>query len=508
MADQKNPSNKEDDGNAAKVRIFEELQGQISTEKEIVRTLSHQLQEILNSRSWKITAPMRYCAKQFSELRQIFTKRLTPKGRVQDFSRQEKAALSGNTPPLNKEDTKRPSYNQRQESHINQFLNRPTAQIIFPHHNQPLVSIVIPTFNRAALLLETLSALVMNTDIPYEVIVVDDCSSDNTPALLDKTHNISIVRNQKNQDFIVSCNLGAQQARGTYVLFLNNDVRVTSGWLRKLVETVQINEDCLAVGPKIVQPDGYLQECGSILWPDGTTCGYGRGDYPYLPQYNFVREVDFCSGACLLVDRVLFERLGGFDELYRPAYYEEADLGFAVRKAGYKVLVQPAATVCHLEFGTNSTRRALSLMDINRKKFRSKWADELSKQALKNDILGGRDRRRMGERALILIKSLLPQAEGMGENRQTRFIDSLVKKGFLITVVPTDEKRQEPAAQIIDHVQQNGIEIFYGGLYNVNELLQSRYGFYNKIFLLDSGLSSQYSRLLRRSFPQAEIIDS
>ncbi|MGH9269369.1 MAG: glycosyltransferase family 2 protein, partial [Acidimicrobiales bacterium] len=210
-----------------------------------------------------------------------------------------------------------------------------------PRFREPEVSIIIPVHNRCRDTYGCLLSVMSNTaGVRYEVIVVDDASSDGTNALFSRCTNLRLVTNPANLGFVHSCNAGAAAARGRYLLFLNNDTHVQQGWLTALLRPMLADPSVGVVGAKLLYPDGKLQEAGAIIWRDGSGWNYGRNQEPGRPEYNYVREVDYCSGACLMVRRELFEQAGGFDARYAPAYYEDADLAFTARKLGYKVLYQ------------------------------------------------------------------------------------------------------------------------------------------------------------------------
>jgi GT2 family glycosyltransferase/SAM-dependent methyltransferase len=252
----------------------------------------------------------------------------------------------------------------------------------FTDVEQPLVSIVIPVYNHVEYTVCCLASILRHVpQCSFEVIIVDDGSHDETPNILQDVQNIRYCRNETNVGFLRSCNKGATLARGQYLLFLNNDTQVLEGWLDELVNTFQEQSDVGLVGSKLLYPNGVLQEAGAIIKPDGSAELVGLNGDPDRPEYNVVREVDYCSGACLLIKTELFKTLGGFDDIYAPCYCEDSDLAFRVRKMGKRVFYQPRSVVVHhLSVSTNDSSHAkMPLVVRNVDTFVQRWSDELKK---------------------------------------------------------------------------------------------------------------------------------
>ncbi len=265
------------------------------------------------------------------------------------------------------------------------YDGKPHVELLaFPPCDNPVVSIIIPAFNQWDYTISCLRSIRANTErIAYEVIVADDGSTDETGNILDHVANIKLVRNERNLQFLQSCNNAARHAAGRYILFLNNDTNVQKDWLLHLLAPAEVDETVGIVGPKLVYPDGRLQEAGGIVWRDGSAWNYGWFDDPEKPAYNFGREVDYVSGACLLVRRDLWEKAGGFDERFAPAYYEDTDLAFQARKLGYRVMYQPESVVVHFEgvsSGTDINAGIKCHQKINKHKFVGKWRRVLVKE--------------------------------------------------------------------------------------------------------------------------------
>jgi len=243
---------------------------------------------------------------------------------------------------------------------------------------------VVPAYNGFDLTHACLSSIAeIGAGLSFEVIVVDDGSSDNTCDLKRLVEGATIIRSQENHGFVSACNTGSETARGEFLVFLNNDTRVTSGWLDSLVEPLVSDATVGLVGAKLIYPDGRLQEAGGIVFRDGSAWNYGRWDDPRDGRYDFMRAVDYCSGASLAIRRDLYFQLGRFDDRFSPGFYEDCDLAFRVRSSGRRVVFQPRSVVVHLEGATTGRDTGTGLrryQTIHRSTFASLWAEALEHQ--------------------------------------------------------------------------------------------------------------------------------
>lgn len=352
---------------------------------------------------------------------------------------------------------------------LSSFLE--SGRLTFTASTQPLVSAIVVVWNRAELTLKCLEALAAQTNIELEVIIVDNASSDETVGLLARLTGVTVVRNHANVGFTVGANLGAKSARGELLLFLNNDAVLEQDAVRELADTARRSSTTGAVGGKLVFPDGRLQEAGSIVWSDGSCDAYGRGGDPSAPEVNFERRVDFCSGAMLLTRRAIFESLGGFDERYRPAYYEDADYCARLWSAGFPVVYQPKAVAVHAEFGSAaSAEAAVDLQRARRPIFVSRHNRWLSSQSARADgwLMARSHPHR--QPSMLLIEDAEPDpAAGAGFPRSAALVDALRDLGFLVTIYATDQYTpRRPGARL------SAVEVIPGGPQGLRAFLSSR----------------------------------
>jgi O-antigen biosynthesis protein len=329
----------------------------------------------------------------------------------------------------------------------------------------PLVSIVIPVHNKYAYTLACLQSISAHLDHfnQFEIIVVDDASSDETVIDLVKILGIQVIQNAQNLGFIRSCNRGAADAKGQFLCFLNNDTEVLAGWLEQLVTPAIDNPQVGAVGAKLLYPDGTLQEAGGIIWQNASGWNYGRSHNPQEPDYNYPRPVDYCSGACLLVRKTLFETLGGFSEEFLPAYYEDTDLCFQIRGLGYQVIYQPQAQIIHHEgisSGTSLTQGIKKYQQINAKTFQQKWQIDLQNYYPVLDKHVELASRRLRKQPIILfIDSYVPlYDQESGSCRVFHIVRLLRNLGYTVIFFPDDGYATEPYTS---EIQAFGVEVAY-----------------------------------------------
>ena len=342
------------------------------------------------------------------------------------------------------------------------------AHLEVPQWADPQVSIVIPVYNQFEYTYYCIKSIAENSgNISYEILIADDCSSDLTQQLDTIISGVKVIRNQKNLRFLRNCNHAARFAKGRYILFLNNDTQVQKDWLTPLVELIERDEKNGMVGSKLVYPDGRLQEAGGILWKDGSAWNYGNRSDPDAPEYNYVKEVDYISGAAIMIRRTLWEEIGGFDEQFAPAYCEDSDLAFEVRKHGYRVLYQPLSVVVHFEGvsnGTDTSSGQKAYQVINQKKFFEKWKDVLEREHFENAYRPFVARERgQGKKFLLMVDHYVPQFDkDAGSRTVFQYIQLFASRGYHVKFIGDNFFPHQPYTQVL---QQMGVEVLYGPYY-------------------------------------------
>lgn len=313
------------------------------------------------------------------------------------------------------------------------------GRLVLPTSEAPVVSIVMVLFNQAELTFECLRSLTQALDLPSEIILIDNASCDLTGELLDRVDGAKVTRNLENLHFLRGVNAAAGLARGRHLLLLNNDARLEAGSIAAAAARLDAEPDLGAVGGRIILLDGSLQEAGSIIWNDGSCEGYGRGQDPWAPEFQFQRDVDYCSGAFLMLPCSLFNRLGRFDMAFAPAYYEETDLCMRIRQAGLRIGYEPKVRLSHFEFGSSaSSQSALELQAAHHGIFRERHASVLQQDHRGPGSSSLRARMRGTHRGRVLIvDDQIPYPElGAGYPRALDLVRAAASEGWFVTFYP------------------------------------------------------------------------
>jgi GT2 family glycosyltransferase/glycosyltransferase involved in cell wall biosynthesis len=472
--------------------------------------LREERERIIASLSWRITRPLRYAKRKLVALRMRLRYAL---GRLHAIQHRTRGSFAsrGFIGTL-----KRAAREFSAAAPLSEPLAVAAPTSVFapfavPTSTQPRVSIVIPVYNKIDYTVACLRSLAEHAGATaFEIIVVDDESSDATAERLAQIAGIRALRNQHNLGFIGSCNAGAQQAHGEFLLFLNNDTVVTAGWLEALLRCAEEVPDAGLIGAKLVYPDGRLQEAGGIVFADGSGWNYGRFGDPNDPRYNFRRETDYCSGAAVLLRRELFEQLGGFDTRYAPAYYEDTDLAFAVRASGKKVLYEPRSVVVHFEGVTSGTDTGSGIKRhqvINRDRFVEKWKSALTAQpAPIHDPTRADAAANWRARGRVLIVDAYTPTpdQDSGSLRMINLMRLLREAGYAVAFLPDNRAH---AGRYTHDLQALGIEALYHPFVSDPiAWLRTRGAQLDAIILSRHYIATNYVGPTRLYAPQARLI--
>ncbi|WP_313139995.1 glycosyltransferase [Stenotrophomonas sp.] len=382
------------------------------------------------------------------------------------------------------------------------------APFSVPSSDAPQVSIVIPVYNHVQHTLACLRALAAHPPaVPCEILVVDDGSSDQTTQWMPRISGLRYEVRAQNGGFIEACNDGVSRARGDHVVLLNNDTVPQPGWLDALLDTFHSVPDAGLVGSQLLYPDGRLQESGGVIFRDGSGWSYGRFEAADDPRYASLRDVDYCSGAALMLPRTLWQQLGGFDTRYKPAYYEDTDLAFSVRAQGLRVLVQPASRVVHDEGTSNGTDTGSGVKAYqvrNQGIFASKWAAELATHPAVGEVPSPALLLR-GRRQVLILDEEVPRPErDSGSLRQMNLIRLLLQGGAHVVFVPT---RREHAGEATEALQRMGVEVWYAPfLDGVAGWLRTHGARFDVVMLVRHHVANACLPLVKRYAPQARTV--
>lgn len=489
---------------------------------------SEHLNAILNSWSWRITSPIRIgfqwvlnTKRKFKNLAREFLFFLHRVYHIIPLNPQirknHKIWLDKNLPLIMIFDPPQPKSLVTQKTPLYleniQFILKEgyeyNANLEIRTSKTPKVSVIIPVYGKEKYTLNCLESISINQpNIPFEIIVIEDGSPGRSWKLLQSVKGIKLIKNKKNKGFIESCNLGAKIAKGEYLYFLNNDTLVTNSWMEELYNTFYNLPNTGLVGSKLIYPDGMLQEAGGIIWKDGNAWNFGKYQDSNHPIYEYLREVDYCSGASIIIPKELFLDLGGFDEMYKPAYCEDADIALRIRQLGYRVLYQPKSVVVHLEgitSGTDLSEGIKSFQVANTKKLYQRWNNFLANyQSNGLEVDQAKDRGHLYRVLYIDATTPTPDRDS-GSIDAINHMIILREMGFQVTFIPNDNYLFQK--NYSEALQRNGIECLYQPyIHNLEEHLIPYGKRYDLIFIARPTVFENTFGLIKKYCQQAKIL--
>lgn len=314
---------------------------------------------------------------------------------------------------------------------------------------RPALSVLMILHDQFELTMRALGSLRATYPGAIELILIDSGSTDATRGIERYVRGATVVRFETNIGYLKGCNAALQFATADAILYLNNDVELAPGAVTAALRRLNGDSRVGLVGGMVVRTHGRLQEAGCIIYNDGSTQGYMRDASPLAPEANFVRDVEYCSGVFLLGRRALLSDLGGYDDAFAPAYYEDVDLCLRVTQARYRVVYDPAVMLVHLEFGS-ATREgeAREAMNHARALFQRKHAAYLATRPGRDpDGLVAARSPLPARRRVLFIEDTVPlRTIGSGFVRSNDLVRTMAALDWDVTVFPNLHRRLDPIA--------------------------------------------------------------
>lgn len=388
------------------------------------------------------------------------------------------------------------------------FQERGTYQnFTIPCSENPLVSIVIPTYGRMDLVYRLLLSIIMQDDqlVEYEVIVSED-ASDHGCDIDEYVSGITLIRNLKNLGFLKNCNQAIAKAKGKYVVLLNNDTYVTKNWLSELLAPFNSDEKSGLVGAKLLYPNGNIQEAGGIVWGNGQPWNVAKGKDSYHCEYSYTRQVDYVSGAVLCIKKQLWDELNGFDECYTPAYYEDTDLAFKVKAAGLKVVYAPLCNVVHDEgqsHGTDTESGVKQYQEINAVCFKETWKTSFKNLGSEGVDLHLKKDRDIKFRVLFIDATTPEPNKNAGSYAAFQEIKLFQSLGGKVTFIPDNLAYWGGYTK---DLQRIGVEAIYAPYYHrVEDFIEKRIEEFDLVFITRKEVASRYVDIISSKVPDTPI---
>lgn len=379
--------------------------------------------------------------------------------------------------------------------------------LTLPKYDKPQVSIIIPAYNKLELTYHSIASIILSYNkASYEVIVADDCSTDQTANIGEIVKNVVHIKNPENLRFLRSCNNAATYAKGAYIIMLNNDTEVTSYWIDELIAPFADDSKVGLTGSKLLNLDGTLQEAGGVIWGNGQPWNVGNGANPLSPEFNYTRQADYLTGAAMCMSAAVWSEVEGFSTEYVPCYYEDTDIAFKVRDNGYKTLYCPMSEVVHFEgqsHGKDVKKGLKRYQVVNESKFKAKWFKEYKYNGEEGKDLRIQKDRNIDHRVLVIDYATPDQHADAGSYAAIQEIKLLQKLGMKVTFVPENMAHM---GRLSRELQRMGVEVLYAPFYtSVFDVIEKRIQEFDAVYITRYSVAEKYLDSIRAR-TQAKIV--
>lgn len=382
----------------------------------------------------------------------------------------------------------------------------PVKTLTLPYSDAPRASIVVLTRRNVEVLRACLASVARNVgpDTQFELIILLNGADEDVAAFCDReVVGARVERSHVNLGFPAGCNLAAAEARGEFLVFLNDDTEVAPRWLECLMQAADEHPQAGAIGSRLLFADGSVQEAGGVIWKDGTTAQVGRERGSASPRYECLRQVDYCSAASLLVRSSTWNLIGGFDEEFSPGYYEDVDLCLAVRHYGQQVLYEPGSRLVHHVSPPVDEAVNERLFRCNAARVQAKWSALLASHEMWDPRFPGAVERAMlraqgWPRRILFIDECLPDPAAGASPRVVAAIHDLRSIGAAITVFAARAPEGDR-----DLSGRLGFDTLEG---NIVDHLAAAEVFYDAVIVSGPDNLRSYGSAIRSLQPQAALI--
>ncbi len=358
---------------------------------------------------------------------------------------------------------------KHKKNQIKEIKNIERKPLIFNNSEQPKVSIIIPFFNQIDYTINCLNYLNENLSdsYSYEILLIDDNSSENCDLSLIK--GIKVIKNAENKGFLKSINVGIKESNADFIYILNNDTEVRKGFLDELFYVFENFKNVGAVGSKLINADGSLQEAGAVFMKDCNIHQIVRKKGVYFPQVNYINRVDYCSGCSLLFKKYDdFGKINIFDEQFAPAYFEETDFCFQLKYLQKKnIYYSGFSEVLHYNgISYNSKENIVEskikqkeeLFRINLEKFKNKWQYQID--SIKATTVEERIEELYDDKEVVIFCGMIPEFDkDSGSNRLKEIIQAFLELGYYVSIVK--KKTFFGESKYIEYFQRMGVNVYY-----------------------------------------------